>query len=98
MGRRSVRPVEQIPWVERSPERCKDDFRYSARAKLRSCAWRRQGKGTVSVQALVAKASVEGFGIANGVQGFSVLLNRVLRVAPARALIAPTTSHKPRHR
>ncbi len=46
MGRRSVRPVEQIPWVERSPEQREDDSRYSVRAKLRSCAWRRQGKGT----------------------------------------------------
>jgi hypothetical protein len=46
MGRRSVRPVEQILWVECSPEQCEDDSRYSARAKLRSCAWRRQGKGT----------------------------------------------------
>jgi len=33
-----VRPVEQIPSVERSPEQCEgeDDSRYSARAKLRS--------------------------------------------------------------
>ena len=46
MGRRSVRAVEQIPWVERSPEQSEDDSRYSTRAKLRSCAWRRQGKGT----------------------------------------------------
>ncbi len=36
MGRRSVRPVEQIPWVERSPERCEDDSRYSALAKPRA--------------------------------------------------------------
>jgi hypothetical protein len=32
-----------------------------------------KGKEPVSVQTLVAKASVEGFGIANGAQGFSVL-------------------------
>ena len=57
MGRRSPRPVEQIRGVERSPAKREVDSRYSARAKLRSCAWRRQGKGTclwrISIHAAV---------------------------------------------
>jgi hypothetical protein len=61
MGQRSLRPVAQISWVERSPAKCGVGFCYHARAKLRSCAWRRQGKEPVGIQALIAQPSVERF-------------------------------------
>lgn len=61
MDRYSVRLVEQIRWVERSPTMYEVDSRYSAGAKLRSCAERRQAKGTSGVQTFIAQSSIEGF-------------------------------------
>jgi hypothetical protein len=61
MGRCSVRPVEQILWVERSPELCEDDSVTVLAPSFDLALGVVKGKEPVSVQTLIAKPSVEGF-------------------------------------